>query len=94
MDPTAEKQPPQPREMTPEEEAAEGPEMDLRRLSSVNRSQFDPAQLAPYMGRWVAWSPDSSRIVTSAEDIDTLDELVLKEGEDPSQCAIEYIDGE
>ena len=94
METSSERQQIQPREMTPEEEAAWGGEMELRRLSSVNRSRFDPALLAPYIGRWIAWSPDSSRIVTSAEDVQTLNEQVLKEGEDPGRCPIEYLDVE
>lgn len=84
----------QPREMTPEEEAASGPEMALRDLSALNRSTFDPALLAPYVGQWIAWSPDSSRVVAHAKDVETLDERVAKAGEDPSRCPIEYLDGE
>lgn len=84
----------QPREMTPEEEATWGPEMALRNLSAFNRSSFDPALLAPYIGQWIAWSPDSSRVVAHAEDVKTLDELVTQAGEDPSRCPLEYLDGE
>jgi len=80
--------------MAPEEEAAWGPEMALRNMSAFNRSTFDPALLAPYLGQWIAWSPDSSRVVAHAEDVETLDDLVSKAGEDPSRCPIEYLDEE
>ena len=85
---------PKPREMTAEEETASGPEMDLRRLSAINRANFDPALLAPYIGQWIAWSPDSSHMVAHAEDIKLLEAQVVQAGEDPSRCPIEYLDGE
>jgi hypothetical protein len=80
--------------MTPEEEAVWGPELDLRKQSSLNRARFDPALLTPYNGQWIAWSPDSSRIVAHADDIDTLYHLIAEAGEDPSRCPIEGIEGD
>jgi hypothetical protein len=84
---------PQPELMTPEEEAEWGPMLDRHKVSILNRLQFDPALLLPYAGQWIAWSPDGSRIVAHADDIDTLYKLVAEAGEAPSQCAIESIDG-
>jgi hypothetical protein len=84
----------QPRLMTPEEEATLGPQMDLEKLSAFNRSSFDPAELAPYIGKWIAWKPDSSGVVAAAEDIPTLNELVAARGEDPGRCPIEFLDEE
>jgi len=83
---------PEPRLMTPEEKAVWGPILDLRKESVLNRSRVDPASLAPYVGEWVAWSPDGTRIVAHAEDLATLDELVVKAGEDPALCTLEGID--
>jgi hypothetical protein len=83
---------PRPRQITPQEQAIWGPDLDLRKRSSLNRAQFDPALLAPYSGQWVAWSPDSSRIVAHSVDIDALYKLVSDAGEDPIQCPIEGID--
>jgi len=83
---------PQPELMTPEEEAEWGLELDRRKLCILNRSQFDPALLVPYIGQWIAWSPDGSRVVAHADDIDALYKLVADAGESPSQCAIECID--
>ena len=85
---------PKPRLMTPEERARWGPELELRKRSTLNRARFDPALLAPYIGQWVAWSPDSSRIVAHADDIDKLYALVAEAGEDPRQCPIEGIEDE
>jgi hypothetical protein len=91
MKPDPEKRPIEPREMTSEEEEAWGPELDLRALSAINRSEFDAALLAPHIGRWVAWSPDSSRMVAHAKDIETLQERVSKAGADPERCPIEFL---
>jgi len=83
---------PQPEVMTPEEEAEWGPELDRRKASILNRSQFDPALLVPYIGQWIAWSPDGSRVVAHADDIDTLYKLVADAGESLNRCSIECID--
>jgi hypothetical protein len=82
---------PQPRLMTPEERAKWGPELELRKQSSLNRAKFEPALLVPYVGQWIAWSPDSSRIIAHADDVDTLYSLVAATGEDPSRCPIEGV---
>jgi hypothetical protein len=80
--------------MTPEEKAKWGAELDLRKRSSLNRAQFDPALLTPYSGQWIAWTPDSSRVIAHANDIDSLYKLVADAGEDPSRCPIEGIEGD
>jgi hypothetical protein len=83
----------QPREITPDEEAEWGSVLDLCGASTLNRARFDPALLIQYLGQWVAWSPDGSRVVAHAHDIRNLRELVAEAGEDPSLCAIEGIEG-
>jgi hypothetical protein len=56
-----------------------------------NRLQFPMDELAKYLGKWVAWSADGTRIVASAADPDALDELVRAAGEDPERCPLEGI---
>jgi len=48
-------------------------------------------QLAAHAGKWLAWSPDGTRIVASSPDPEALDNLVRAAGEDPEQCLIEGI---
>jgi hypothetical protein len=56
-----------------------------------NRPKFPLDQLAPHAGRWIAWSPDGTRIVASAMDAEALEELIAAAGEDPLQCVQEAI---
>ena len=57
----------------------------------ANRAVFPVEELAKHMGKWVAFSPDGSRIAASAEDPELLDGLLQAAGEDPMQCVIEGI---
>ncbi len=41
---------------------------ELRRRFLANRANFPMEELAKYMGKWVAFSPDGSRILASATD--------------------------
>jgi len=63
----------------------------MRRKFLANRAVFPVNELAKHMGKWVAFSPDGSRIAASAEDPDLLDDLLRAAGEDPAQCVIEGI---
>ena len=65
--------------------------LDRIRKFLANRAVFPVEELAKHMGKWVAFSPDGSRIAASAVDPDLLDELLLAAGEDPMQCVIEGI---
>ena len=56
-----------------------------------NRQRFPLEQLATHAGKWVAWSPDGTRIVTSSADLAALDALIQAAGEDPEQCPVEGI---
>ena len=47
--------------------------------------------LKPYDGKWVAFSPDGTRIVESADDLVTLRDLVEAAGENPENVAYERI---
>jgi hypothetical protein len=65
--------------------------LETRRRFLANRSSFPAEQLGCYAGKWVAWSPDGSRVAASAADPAQLDELLRAVGEDPALCVIEGI---
>ena len=67
--------------------------MDTRQLRE-NRSLFPIAELMRYRGQWVAFSLDGRRIVASAVALGELDALLVRQGEDPEQVALEFIDVE
>jgi hypothetical protein len=62
-----------------------------RRRFLENRPKYPLDELLRYAGRWIAWSPDGTRVVASAEDLENLEDLVRQGGEDPAQCVIEGI---
>jgi hypothetical protein len=65
--------------------------LENRRKYLDNRAKYPPEELVKYMGCWIAWSPDGSRIVANAHDMDELERLVAVSGEDQLQCIIEAI---
>jgi hypothetical protein len=65
--------------------------LETRRQFLANRAAFPPEQLAKYVGQWVAWSPDGSRVAASAPDPEMLDDLLRECGEDPARCVLEGI---
>jgi hypothetical protein len=65
--------------------------LENRRRFLENRAKFPLDELAPYVGRWVAWKPDGTRIVASATNPEDLEDLVRAAGEDPTQCILEEI---
>jgi len=65
--------------------------LENRRRFLENRQRFPLEELAKYMGCWIAWSPDGTRVVASAVNLDDLENLVRESGEDSTQCVIEGI---
>jgi hypothetical protein len=63
----------------------------LRRKFLANRASFPVEELAKYAGRWVAWSPDGTRIAASAASPELLDATLEASGEDPLRCVVEGI---
>jgi hypothetical protein len=57
-----------------------------------NRNKFPPEELAKYAGKHVAFSPDGTRIVASADTWEELDVSVEAAGIPPSQVVHEYVD--
>jgi hypothetical protein len=64
--------------------------MDMQ-LYLKNRHQFPHEALEKHAGRYIAWSPDGTRIIASAEDplklVETMDAL----GFDSSEVVIEPV---
>jgi hypothetical protein len=59
-----------------------------------NRNRFALEELAKYRGRYVAWSPDGSRIVASDEDELKLDEAIRAAGYDVSETVVSFVPDE
>jgi len=68
--------------------------LELRRTFLANRAVFPPEELAKYAGRWVAFSPDGTRVAASAPRPDMLEDLLRACGEDPALCIVEGIPGD
>ncbi len=70
--------------------------LENRRRFLANRARVPAEDLPKHAGRWVAWSPDGSRVAASSTDPAQLDDLLRAAGEDPAICVIEGIpdDGE
>ncbi|NUQ63608.1 MAG: hypothetical protein HUU20_14120 [Pirellulales bacterium] len=56
-----------------------------------NRRQFPHDALEKYAGQHVAWSPDGTRIIASAEDVLRLVEAITALGFDSAEVVIEPI---
>jgi hypothetical protein len=65
--------------------------LEMRRKFLANRAAFPPEALVPYMGQWVAWSPDGSYVAASAKDPADLEAILLAKGLDPGWCILEGI---
>jgi hypothetical protein len=65
--------------------------LSSRRRFLANRAVFPVEELAKHAGRWVAWSPDGTRIAASAPSPELLDGILEANGEDPALCVVEGI---
>jgi hypothetical protein len=59
-----------------------------------NRARFPRDELVKYHGQWVAFSLDGRRIIAASGDLATLDNLIVANGEDPEQVALERIEAD
>jgi hypothetical protein len=66
-------------------------EPGCRRQFLEHRVAFSAEALAPYAGRWIAWSPDGGSIVAAADAPEDLDDRIRAAGEDPEWCVVEGI---
>lgn len=56
-----------------------------------NRNNYPVEELMKYQDKWVAWTPDSSRIIAGADDINDLEPAVVAAGMEMSEVVFEYI---
>ena len=56
-----------------------------------NRQKFPPQELLKYAGKYVAWSPDGSRIIASDEDEERLDQAMKAAGHDPGEVLVSFV---
>jgi hypothetical protein len=56
-----------------------------------NRDRFPIEQLRPYIGKYIAWSWDGTRILDSDEDYDRLWDRLERNGINAQLTPIEYI---
>jgi hypothetical protein len=54
-----------------------------------NRAAFPIEELAKYIGKWVAFSPDGTKIIAAHEDVETVAQLVEQAGFDPQTVVFE-----
>ncbi len=80
-----------PREMTPEEEAEQGPLMDALAAAVINPLRHDPTLWERYPGELIAWSPDGSRIIGHAKGEEAIQKILADSGEDPGLCYVQFI---
>jgi len=66
-------------------------ELECSRKFLEHRAALPPGALTPYAGRWIAWSPDGSRIVADSQAPEDLDERIRAAGEDPERCVVEGV---
>jgi hypothetical protein len=57
-----------------------------------NRCNFPLADLIPYAGKYVAWSPDGKRILASGDDMEEVERKLQAAGIHPSQVVGDYIE--
>jgi len=56
-----------------------------------NRHRFPHEELEKYAGKYVAWSPDGTKIIASAEDVRSLCGIVDASGFDSAEVVMEPI---
>ncbi len=64
--------------------------MDMRKFLQ-NRSQFSSTELEKHAGKYVAWSPDGTRIVAADEDPMKMVAAVKSAGYDPAECVLSSV---
>jgi hypothetical protein len=60
-------------------------------FANANRAAFPLEQLIPFEGKYVAWTADSTRILSSGADLIEVEKNLVAAGIDPSQVIFEFI---
>jgi hypothetical protein len=69
----------------------QSPSRDTLQAYARNRANARPEDLQQYAGKFVAWSPDATRVLASHDNRQGLRKLLLEMGQPPHQCVIERI---
>jgi hypothetical protein len=64
--------------------------MDMQQFLK-NRHAFPSEELATYAGKFVAWSPDGTRILASDEDELRLDATIRATGYDSAEVLVSFV---
>ena len=56
-----------------------------------NRQQFPAEELEKYAGKWVAWSPDGTRIIASDDSFLQVSQAIDASGYDPREIVMESL---
>lgn len=67
--------------------------MDVQ-LFQTNRQRFPPDELAKYAGKYVAWSPDGTRILACNEDELRLADAIRAAGHNSADVLIAFVPAE
>ncbi len=67
--------------------------MDMQ-LFQRNRQQFPKQELAKYAGKFIAWSPDASRILGTDDDELVLARAMQAAGHDTAEILIAFVPAE
>jgi hypothetical protein len=54
----------------------------------TNRQKFPPGELAKFAGKYIAWSPDGTRILASDDDLEKVAAAVEDLGYDSSEIVL------
>ena len=64
--------------------------MDMQQFLT-NRQQFPPGELAKHAGKYIAWSPDGTRILASDDDLEKVAAAVEDQGYDSSEIVLSSV---
>jgi hypothetical protein len=64
--------------------------MDIRAFRS-NQSRFPLRKLQKYNGKYIAWSPDGSRIIASDKDPEKLCRKLVRRGYKPGDVLVDTV---
>jgi glucose/arabinose dehydrogenase len=64
--------------------------MDIEQFQR-NRARFPADELEKHAGKYVAWSPEGTEIIVSADDPQQVGEALRASTFDPEECLITYV---
>ena len=66
------------------------PEHDVVRYRE-NRERLSAADIAPFVGQWVAFSNDGAQLLAGDPDLAELERRLAGSGQDPEQVVFEFL---